>query len=186
MTQSHIVIIMKNDKYMTNLLGAFATTVSTQIEQSVAELGGRSLSHEAALVAIYNHPNNSIDMLSKVLGLTHSGAVRLINTLEKEKLVERHRSNEDARAVVLRVTIKGKARAYSVLQAREKITTQIVKTLTVKQKTALEPVLEAMLGALTNGQEGARRICRMCNEEVCRIQGCPVERATNNALGFEK
>lgn len=166
---------MKNDDYITNLLGAFATTVSTGIEQGIAELGGRSISHEAALVAIYNHPNDSIDMLSKVLGITHSGAVRLINTLEQEQWVRRHKSTTDARAIVLRVTTKGKKRAEQVLQAREQVITQVTDVLTTEQKAALEPILKTALGALTHDQKEARRICRICNEQVCRSKGCPVE-----------
>lgn len=166
---------MKNDDYMKNLIGVFATAVASRIEQGIAKLSGHSLSHEAALVAIRNHPNESIGMLSNVLGLTHSGAVRLINTLEDEKLVQRYKSANDARTVVLRVTTKGLKRADSVLQAREQVTTQILNTLTVEQKSALTPALEAILGVLTDDKKGARRICRMCNEGVCRPQGCPVE-----------
>ena len=36
-------------------------------------------------------------------------------------------------------------------------------------------MLEKVLGSFTEGQQGARRLCRMCNEQVCRPQGCPVE-----------
>ena len=88
MTHSHIISSMKNDKYISNLIGAFATSVAGDIEQKISDLGGRSLSHESALVVIFNHPNETINVLSKVLGLTHSGSVRLINTLEGEGLVE--------------------------------------------------------------------------------------------------
>ncbi len=168
---------METNDYITNLLGAFATTISTQIEQAVAGLGGRNLTHEAALVAIHNHPNETIDMLSKILGLTHSGGVRLINTLEEEGLVERQRSEQDARAVVLYVTAKGRRRAQKVLQARARVIAPILANLTDDQQQLLVPVLQATLGGLTNGQEGARRICRLCNERICRPQGCPVELA---------
>ena len=89
------------------------------LKKQIAELGGRSLSHESALFTIYNHPNETIDVLSKVLGLTHSGAVRLINTLEKEELVERRKSVKDARYVVLYVTDKGSQRVKRVLNSRE-------------------------------------------------------------------
>lgn len=168
---------MNNETYLMNLLGAFASTVSVRIEQQVAELGGRSLSHEVALVAIRNHPNDTIDILSKVLGLTHSGAVRLINTLVDEGLVERHRSSKDARAAVICVTPEGEKRADSVLQAREQVTAQIIGSLTAEQQQHLVPVFETVLGGLTSDQVGARRICRMCDESVCRPGGCPVEQA---------
>lgn len=175
MIESYIFEYMETNNYITNLLGAFATTVSTQIEQAVANLGGRSLTHESALVTIRNHPNDTIHVLSKALGLTHSGGVRLINTLEEEGLVERHRSEEDARAVVLRVTTKGRRRADNILQAREQVIEPILTNLTDKQQQSLIPILEASLRELTGSQEGARRICRLCDERTCRPQGCPVE-----------
>ena len=43
----------------------------------------------AALVTIGNHPGESVEALRHALGLTHSGAVRLLNGLEAEGLVER-------------------------------------------------------------------------------------------------
>ena len=171
---------MNESDYLANLLGAFSTAVSTQIAQRVADLGGHSLSHESALVAIRNHPDDTIDVLSRVLGLTHSGAVRLINTLEEEALVERHQSKEDARAVVLRVTRKGRRRVDQILKARAQITAQILANFTDEQQQALTQLLEVALGGLTGGQEEARRICRLCNEQICRSQGCPVEMAISD------
>ncbi|WP_282610104.1 MarR family winged helix-turn-helix transcriptional regulator [Pelagibius sp. Alg239-R121] len=168
---------MSKNAYLTNLLGAFATSVSAGIEQEISKLGGRSLSHESALVTIRNHPSDSIDVLSKVLGLTHSGAVRLINTLEQEKLVERHRNLDDGRSVVLRLTASGRKRADKVLHAREQVTAKVLDSLTASQQQALGPVLEAALNQITDGEEAARRICRLCDEGVCRSKGCPVERA---------
>jgi len=157
-------LFMSTDPYVTNLLGALATTMSTRIEQEIALLGGRSLSHESALVTISNHPNDSINVLSKVLGLTHSGAVRLINTLENEKLVERSRSDDDGRSVVLRVTAEGRKRADAVLRARRQVTNKVLETLTAEQQQALNSMLETALGGLTADQESARRICRLCDE----------------------
>ncbi len=171
---------MNKDGYVNNLLGAFATTVAMRIEQDIAGLGGHSLTHESALVAMSQHPDESIDTLSKVLGLTHSGAVRLVNTLEKEGLVERHRSSEDARIAVLRVTLKGKKRADKVLNAREQITEKVLGTLSADQIEVLQPVLEDALAKLTDNQHDARRICRLCNEQVCRPKGCPVEMASTD------
>ncbi len=168
---------MDKNEYITNLLGTVATAIATGIEQSIGELGGHSLTHESALVTISQHPNESIDALSKILGLTHSGAVRLINTLEKEELVNRIRSKKDARAVVLKVTDKGGERAKSVLQAREQATKQVLAGLSMEQIQLLEPILESALLGVTHNQKEARRICRLCNEKVCRPQGCPVESA---------
>lgn len=177
MTESHIMNFMKNKKYISNLIGAFATTVSSDIENKISELDGRSLSHEAALVAIYNHPNETIDVLSKVLGLTHSGAVRLINTLEKEGFVERGKSTQDARSVVLCITSHGSERVKSILDNREKATLKLLECFNEEQEQSFLGLLEVAMGHLTNEQIEARRICRLCNEGVCRKLGCPVENA---------
>ncbi|WP_259399047.1 MarR family winged helix-turn-helix transcriptional regulator [Pseudoalteromonas sp. SG41-6] len=177
MIESHIIKSMKNEKYIANLIGTFATSVATDIEKQIAELGGRSLSHEAALVTINNHPNETIDMLSKVLGLTHSGAVRLINTLEKEGLVERKKSVNDARSVVLCVTGKGSCRVESILSNRETVTSKILENFTDEQQASFLSLIEIALGNFSNEQIEARKICKLCNEGVCRKQGCPVENA---------
>ena len=38
-------------------------------------------------------------------------------------------------------------------------------------------LIEVALGSLTNEQVEARKICKLCNEGVCRKRGCPVENA---------
>jgi DNA-binding MarR family transcriptional regulator len=179
MIESHIIKPMENDKYISNLIGAFAITISSNIEQQIAELGGRSLNHEAALVAVHNHPNETIDILSKILGLTHSGAVRLINTLESEDLIERHKSVKDARAVVLRVTATGQKRVNLILASREKVVRELLENFDDKQRENFVDLLRISMKHLTSDQVEARRICRLCDEGVCRKQGCPVENITS-------
>ena len=175
MSESYIISAMKDEKYISNLIGAFATSVSTAIESQISELGGRSLSHEAALVAIHNHPNETIDVLSKVLGLTHSGAVRLINTLEQEGLIARKKSVQDARSVVLCTTQEGSERVEEILCSREAAIVKVLDHFSKEQKQSFTELLEVAMGNLTDKQSEARRICRLCNEGVCRKLGCPVE-----------
>ncbi|MEM9454164.1 MAG: MarR family winged helix-turn-helix transcriptional regulator [Myxococcota bacterium] len=166
---------VSSDTYRTNLLGAFATTIATRIDEQVAGVGVRGINAATALVTIRNHPNDSIEVLRRALGLTHSGAVRLINGLEDDGLVERHRSRDDGRSVVLRLTQQGRARADRVLGARTSVTNKVFDALSTEQRDALAPIMEAALEALTQSKDGARRICRLCDEQVCRPQGCPVE-----------
>jgi DNA-binding MarR family transcriptional regulator len=177
MIQSYIVRFMTNDKYISNLIGAFASSVSTAVESQVLTLGGRSLSHESALVAINNHPNETIDVLSKVLALSHSGAVRLINTLEQEGLVARYKSVQDARSVVLRTTQQGAERVEAILSRRESVTFKVLEHFSEDQKKQFSELLETAMAHLTDKHIEARRICRMCDEGVCRKLGCPVEKA---------
>jgi len=174
---------MKNDDYSQNLIGAFATAVASSMEAELAALGGHSINHESALVVLSNHPDDGIDMLSKVLGITHSGAVRLVDTLETEGLVQRKPSPRDARAVIVRITAKGRNRATKVLRARARVTQNLLGRLDGAEKEALIPALETLLAAMTVDRSGARRICRFCDEGVCRAQGCPVEAAAQQSSG---
>lgn len=169
--------MIKND-YLENIVGAFATALMSNIESEVSNLGGRSLSHESALVAIYNHPNEGIDKLSKVLNLTHSGAVRLVGTLTGEGLLVRRKSPNDARAAVLCVTEKGQERAESILKTRSNTISRALTSFSDQQKKEFLPIIELALSSITQNETEARRICRLCNEGVCRSIGCPVEGAT--------
>lgn len=177
MTQSYTMLVMKDDKYLSNLLGAFATSLSGSIETQIAALQGRSLNHEAALVASHYHPEETIDSLSKVLNLTHSGTVRLVNTLEQSGLLQRHKSQRDARSVVLCTTDAGAERVAQILQQRDSAIQQVLRHLTAAQKQQFMGLLEVAMGQLSEEPLAARRICRLCDESVCRKEGCPVELA---------
>ena len=73
-----------------NVLGAVALAVAGQIPVTVTPGGGRSDSSAAALSALYHFPGPpTVDRLGQVLGLTHSGAVRLVDRLAGAGLVER-------------------------------------------------------------------------------------------------
>lgn len=170
---------MASDTYIINLLGVFTTTIATSIDQKVAEVGGGGINAATALVTIRNHPDDSIDVLRRILNLTHSGAVRLINRLEADHLVERQKHSNDGRSVAIRLTAEGQKHADSILDARAQVTNSVLDILSDEQKIALIPILEIALNAMTHGEDSARRICRLCNERVCRPQGCPVEMAAN-------
>ncbi len=166
---------MSTDTYATNMLGAFTTALAAGIDEEISGVGLRSLSAATALVTIRNHSDDSIEVLRRVLNLTHSGAVRLINGMEEDGLVERHRSPHDTRAVTVRLTAEGRNQAEQVLRARAAVTERVFAALTDEQQTVLTPILKMALQALTEGRDSARRICRLCDEGVCRPTGCPVE-----------
>ncbi len=79
--------------------------------------------------------------------------------------------------MVIRLTKAGRARAHEVLQARARVTNTALAGLPAAQCETLQPGLETALATLTQGKDGARRICRLCDERVCRPKGCPVELA---------
>lgn len=170
------------EHYAANLLGTFATAVATAIEREVSQVSELGMNGATALVTVRNHPDDSIETLSHVLKLTHSGAVRLVNRLESEGLVARIRSDKDARAVSMRLTTSGYQQAEAILAARSHVTQTTLGLLDDEQRALLVPVLEGALAALTESKTGARRICRLCDEHACRPNGCPVEMAAESPV----
>lgn len=177
MSGSHKISSMEKTNYLTNLLGVFATSLTTRMDHQIADLGGRSLNHDSALVVIHNRPNESIDILSKVLHLTHSGAVRLVKTLENESWIERSRNMDDGRSVSLCLTKKGKKRVAEILDARARVIDDILETLDDGQRKSLEQILIKALGDVTDNRQEARRLCRYCDEKVCHSRGCPIDQS---------
>lgn len=169
---------MKKNTYLNNVLASAATTIASRVTQHVGNVGLRSYNAGAALVTIKNHPDDSIDVLRRTLELTHSGAVRLIDSLVADKLVQRRPNQNDGRSVVLRVTPLGDQRAQDILSARSSVIDEVLSCLTDEQKQTLIPILEAILVSQTHDYESARRNCKLCDEGVCRPQGCPVEQAS--------
>src|ERR1700761_9087283 len=94
---------------------------------SVAAVGP---SAPAALVALHEFlDGGTVTQLSSVLGLTHSGTVRLVDRLGAEGLVERAGA-QDGRAVSVVLTRRGRHLAAQIRQAREKTLTSALSALT--------------------------------------------------------
>lgn len=57
------------------------------------------------------------------------------------------------------------------------MTSKILEKFTDEQQASFLSLIEIALGNFSNEQIEARKICKLCNEGVCRKQGCPVENA---------
>src|SRR3546814_9376211 len=92
---------------LVNLLGVLAVGVTDQMRSAVAEampLGGETVS---AVIVIGHAPMMSIDQLSRILRLTHGGAVRLVDRLVERNLVDNQPSAIDRRIMTLALTPSG-------------------------------------------------------------------------------
>jgi DNA-binding MarR family transcriptional regulator len=113
-----------------------------------------------------------------VLGLSHSGGVRIVKRLEAAGLVAREPDPGDRRAVRLHLTGEGEREARRLLAARQAALTPLVAGLGEREAAALERLLERLLASATGGGEDANRICRLCDPDVCGHPGrCPVTQA---------
>jgi hypothetical protein len=124
-----------------------------------------------------------MDQLRQAIGLTPSGAVRLVDRLVEVGYVER-RPGPDARAVSLVLTPTGTRAARRVLTARSEALDGLLKRLSAAERTSLAGITEKLLGAMTTQRLTDREhghdpssgwLCRLCDLDACgRDQGtCP-------------
>jgi MarR family transcriptional regulator, negative regulator of the multidrug operon emrRAB len=167
------------DERTANLLGALALTLADRADAAVRDGAGVAGSDAAALVTLRNYAEGEpLDLLRKALALSHPGVVRLADRLQARRLVERHRSDRDGRAVALRLTPAGRRAADEALAARAGALDAALSALDASERRALEGMLERMLGVETTDSVASLVMCRMCDPDVCGHPGrCPVTQA---------
>jgi len=164
-----------------NLLGALALAVSGRILGGGAETQRLGPSAAAALVAVSTWlAGGSVQRLGEALGLTHSGAVRLVDRLVAEGLLDR-RPGADARTRALAVTPAGARAAARVQRERAAALEDVLAALDARERARLTPLAEAMLAHLTAAGAPPGRTCRLCDARACgHYEGrCPVTQAAH-------
>jgi DNA-binding MarR family transcriptional regulator len=152
-----------------NAFGALALEVADRVQQAGTPHGA-SLS--AALAALHGLAGGrSIDVLAKVVGLSHSGAVRLADRLAAAGLAER-RVGADGREVALQLTPEGRRAARRVLARREAAIEQVLAPLSSAERATLTTLHERLIQRLTLSQQERRRVCRLCDTDACG-RDCP-------------
>lgn len=160
---------------LANLLGAFSLVVSDR--QKHATVVGAELEATAptALVTILSYPGVSVGKLSTILRQSQSGTVRLLDRLQKEKLVTRSRSDTaDGRAVCLSLTPAGAKRAKKILQERREVLLNVLKPLSDRERFQFSELLERLLYSLGHTEADGYVICRLCELSACPLDTCPV------------
>ena len=153
-----------------NLFGVQALAVVDRIAASDA-----ASSQDAALVTLLAHPDCGIGWLAGVVGLTDSGATRLVERLVASGLVRR-RAGADARSRTVRLTAAGRRQSRRVLAARERELAGCLEPLSPAEQRTLERLLEKVVAGLTDDRSTALRCCRLCDRDACvsgRV-GCPL------------
>ena len=155
----------------TNLLGVVGLAVSDRIAQATNEILKHSGETAAALVVIGYGLGPSNDELRKILGLSHSGTVRLIDRLAADGLVER-RAGSDARSVALYATKPGKALREKILKGRLNSISPLIETLTDAEQRQLSTLLHKLLSSMETTDLERKTLCRLCDNRVCT--DCPI------------
>ena len=163
-----------DDRQIVNLLGALSLALSDAQADAARRASDLSPSACAALVSLGPYPGTTIGALARILGLSHSVAVRLTEALAAGGLVERGRGS-DRRQVSLRLSPAGESLRSAILQARAAALGDVLAGLSPRDRQHLGAVTAALLTGLTRSRDGADHICRLCDEDVCPSDRCPVE-----------
>lgn len=165
-----------------NLLAALSLNVAEEAMAALESVSGLTGSANAALLALEEFLDEShIGRLADALGLTHSGAVRLVSQLEAQGLAVRL-VGTDRRRVQVRLTPLGRRRARAARAARDAVVRQITSGLQERDATTLEGLLAKLVEGRVAARLKARRDgttgawwCRTCNFASCgRPEGrCP-------------
>jgi MarR family transcriptional repressor of emrRAB len=161
-----------------NLLGALGVGLTDLQAAAMSGATGLDPSAVAALATLFDRPGLSIRQLSAVLGITHSGTVRLANRLTSQGLLERGRS-ADARQVPVALTPDGLRSAQAALRARRDVMRTLLDRLPMAQRVSFVDALATVLGGLPDSGLDARHVCRFCEHACCRGFDCPVGTAAH-------
>ena len=172
-----------------NVLGALSLVVADQMSDAVAAAADQSLTAAAALSALEHFADGcSIDRLRRILGLTSSGTVRLVDRLVAAGEVRR-REGPDGRTTSVGFTAAGRRAARRVTAARAAVLEDALADLSPAERADLERlaarVLEGVVRRkLAREAESTRWICRLCDMDACgRAEGrCPAANAARRRL----
>jgi DNA-binding MarR family transcriptional regulator len=189
------VVVDRDNRRLANLIGALSLALTDRIGAVADIASGFSDAAPAALVALHEtgKPGRSIAELRQLVGLTHSGAVRLVDRLEVAGHVAR-RPGRDARTVAVVLTRRGTAAANRIRTARHEAVSAALADLDDAQHRQLEELAGVMLAKLATQRLALRAsgqmppggaICRLCDFVACgRPAGrCPVAGTATDRTG---
>ena len=178
------------DAHLVNVVGAFALALVDGIRDATEATAGMSGAAPAALVALRQSlAGRTTEDLAQATGLTHSGAVRLVDRLVDAGLAER-RPGRDGRSLSIVLTASGRALSRKVSMARATAIEESLDALNADDRRALAVLIDTIVGAVTvqrldgreHGAEYAGWLCRMCDFASCGrpLGQCPAANAAQS------
>jgi MarR family transcriptional repressor of emrRAB len=154
-----------------NLLGVVGLAVADRIENTARNILSHAGETPAALVVIGYGLGPSNDQLRRILGLSHPGAVRLVDRLVADGLVER-REGRDKRAVALYLSERGVDLREDLLKGRLAVIRPLLESLSDAEQETLAALLHKMLSSMETTDVERCTLCRLCDDRVC--SNCPI------------
>jgi DNA-binding MarR family transcriptional regulator len=164
---------------LSQLLGVLALASVDRFRSAVEGSLGRGGAHSGALIHLDAYPDESVQGLADVLGVSQPAAVKIADRLARDGLLER-RAGADRRVRALRLTPKGRRAAADVLARRADALDELLAALSTPEREALEPLLEKLVAGLAHDRPAALTVCRLCDRTACcgGTTGCPLTPTT--------
>lgn len=161
---------------LAQLVGVLALAATDRFRSAIEGSLGRGGAHAGALVHLHAHPGESVQALATVLGVSQPAAVKIVDRLAGDGLVER-RQGPDQRTRALHLSAAGRQSADRVLSGRAGELTGLLAVLDFEERERLEPLVEKLVAALAEDRPGALAVCRLCDRDACcgSQAGCPLE-----------
>jgi DNA-binding MarR family transcriptional regulator len=158
-----------------NIFGAMSLALVDKMQQAFAADAGLGASAAAAVIQIGTAPGLSVEQLRRIVALSHSATVRLVDQLAANGLVERGGSGDgDRRAKPLRLTAAGEALFRRCLASRRAVIGRAVGRLDAEETRSLAELVEKLLPALVDPGDDGDVVCRVCDEMACVPERCPI------------
>jgi len=153
-------------------VGALASAVDVEVALAVGECGATEL---GALLTCLSFREVGVGELGEVLGLTGSGAVRLVDRLERDRLVTRQA--RQGRSVTVRLSARGRRLAVDLERRRLAAIEDLLAPLSAKDRAIFTDLLDKVLHGAGLDAPGARTVCRFCDHRRCDGDACPIGRS---------
>jgi DNA-binding MarR family transcriptional regulator len=166
--------------FAANLLGVVGLAVAQRIEKAGRDILSHAGETPAAVVVIGYGLGPSNEQLRGILNLSHPGAVRLVDRLVSDGLVER-RGGRDKRTIALYLTEQGLAFRERLLKERLAVIRPLLTPLTEAEQQLLAALLHKVLSSMETTDLQRCNLCRLCDDRVCT--DCPIPANFRTALG---
>jgi MarR family transcriptional repressor of emrRAB len=162
---------------LAQLLGVLSLSATDRFRTAVEGSLGRGGAHAGALVHLDAHPGGSVQSLADVLAISQPAAVKLVDRLAADGLVER-RAGPDRRTGSLVPTEAGREAAARILAERATELDGVLAVLDASEREQLVPLLEKLVAGLAEDRPSALTACRLCDRDSCCGEGgteCPLQ-----------
>ena len=178
---------MTSSEHGANVLGALALVLHDRMSAAVSEAADQPESGAAALSMLANFLEQPrVGLLHQALGLTPSGAVRMVDKLEAGGWVRRGPGG-DGRSTSVSLTAAGRRAAGRVVAARGEVLADALSVLCDGEREVLDELAGRMLVGMMR-EPGARRwMCRLCDSRACghATGACPVANEARERYGYQ-